>query len=600
MSSNLTRTEQDESLKLRVRILILVVVCVLALLVGRLVHMQIFKGAYYEGLARNNRIRIVSVKAPRGKIVDTRGIVLADNRPAYNLIVLPEDVADITGVAHRLAAILDQEPAEIEKPIREGLRRPYNPVLVKKDITFDQMARIESELYDLPGVAIDATTERDYVYKDLAAHVLGFLGEISRKELKHHSGGHYATGDLIGKSGVELSSEDQMRGIKGTRVFEVDAVGRKIKVVDEIPPVPGNEVRLTLDMRLQNIARTALGDRAGSVVVINPQNGRLLALVSSPRFDPNMFLTPMAPEMWKQIIEDPLHPLENRATRGQYPPGSIFKIPVTLAGLDSGQLAPEDKFLCGGQYSLGTQKFNCWKRSGHGEISLVNAIAESCDVYFYRLGEMLGIDTISAYAQRMGFGHSTGLEIGDEAGGLIPTREWKQRRFGRPWLGGETINTSIGQGYVLVTPLQVAKGMSAAVNGGRLYTPRILADSPPHLERDLDMSDQASQTIREALRKVVEGDWGTGRRIRDPMFSIGGKTGTAQVTGHFSSKLPDEADIPYKFRDHAWFFGFSPVDSPELLVAVVVEHGGHGGSIAAPIARDVIKGYYFLKGTSDD
>jgi len=600
MNNNITGPQLDDELRWKAKILTVFVFVLFAVLLFRLMNMQIFKGSYYEGLSRNNRIRIVGISAPRGKILDRNQEVLADNRPAYNLMVMQGDISNIREVSKRLATYLDQDEDEIFEKIDQAKPRPYDPVTIARDISFHQMARVETEIFTLPGISIDATNERDYVFKDLASHTLGFLGEISKKELKKYNQDDYAIGDLIGKAGIEFTCEENLRGVKGTRVFEVDALGRKIKVLDERPPVPGQDIMLTIDKRLQLIAKDSLRDRAGAVVAIVPDTGEILAMVSSPGYDPNMFLTPMAPEAWKQIIEDPLHPLENRAIRGQYPPGSVFKVGMVYAGLVSKTISPKETVFCPGEYTLGTSTYKCWKPTGHGEVDIMRAISESCDVYFYSLGEKLGIDQISQYASELGFGRPTGIEIRDELGGLVPTKEWKERRFGRPWQSGESIITAIGQGFTLVTPLQVAKSMSALVNGGKLYTPRILASGEANLEKVLDVSRADLDVIKMGLRMVVEGEHGTGRGIQDPMFSIGGKTGTAQVAKGYTSARADESDLPYKYRDHAWFFGFSPVDVPEILVVAVVEHGGHGGSIAAPVVNDVIKGYYFLKGMEDE
>ncbi len=596
MAQNIPDPHVDDDLKAKGRWITVMVFIVLAFLLLRLMHMQIFKGSYFEGLSRNNRIRIVSIKAPRGKIIDRNGIVLADNRPAYNVRLLPEDIEDADLIAERLAEILDVDVAEIARAIEKARPRPYDLAILAKDITFDEMARLESEIFNLPGVSIEATTERDYVYKELASHVLGFLGEVSRKEINAAEDGVYASGDLIGKSGVEESFEAMMRGEKGTRIFEVDARGRKVRVLDEVAPIPGREVRLSLDKRLQEIAKGALGDRAGAVVVMNVNTGEVLTMVSSPSFDPNMYLTPIAPDTWKQIINDPRYPLEHRALRGQYPPGSIFKIFMALAALENEIITPEDTIVCGGSYSMGDHKYGCWKRSGHGEVDLIKSMAESCDVYYYKLGEEMGIDMISEFAMRFGFGRKTGISLNDEQKGIMPSREWKMERYKRSWVPGETINVSIGQGFMLVTPLQMTRAVAAAVNGGKLYTPLIMADSQPNLEKELDISDANLEVVKDSMRAVIEGKYGTGRGIRNPMFAIGGKSGTAQVTKNMIAKLPDASDIPYKKRDHAWFTAFSPVEAPEIVVTAVVEHGGHGGAIAAPIVSDVIKGYYFLKG----
>jgi len=600
MKASISRVPLEIEFKKKGIILLAIIILLFSALVLRLMYMQVLQGSHYEGLSKDNRMRILSIKAPRGKILDRDGIVLADNKPAYNLIVIPKDISDLDVVSSRVSEILEIDHQEVEKKIKAGLGRPFEPVRVGRDISFDQVAKVEAEIFSLPGVSIEAATERDYVYKDLACHVLGFLGEISKKELRLHRGGDYAACDLIGKSGIELECESILRGKKGKRVIQVDASGRKQKVLDEVYPVPGKDIRLTIDKDLQASAKNALGDKVGAIVAIVPATGDVLAMVSRPGFDPNMFLSPIAPGMWDQIIQNPLHPLENRALRGQYPPASLFKIIVALDGLSKGVITPEEKVFCPGYFSLGKRKFMCWKSSGHGEVDLVKAIRESCDVYFYTLGKLLGIDELSTYALNLGLGKPTGIGLPEEVSGLIPTKAWKMARFNKPWQGGETVITAIGQGFVLVTPLQVAKVMSAVVNGGHIYTPKILVSQSSTLEGEIDVSEDHLSIIREALREVVEGPHGTGRGIRDPMFSIGGKTGTAQVVRGITSNLPDESDIPYKYRDHAWFFGFSPVKNPEILVVAVVEHGGHGGSIAAPIVMDVIKKHFFLKGAMNE
>lgn len=600
-TNNIPGPHIDDDLKWKAKIFMAFIFCLFTVLLLRLLNMQVFKGSYYEGLARNNRIRIISIPAQRGQILDRNFEVLADNRPAYNLMVMPEDVSDVSSIAGRLAEILECEEAEIIEKIKEGKKRPYNPVALARDISFYQMASIETQLYTMPGVSIDATSERDYVLKELSAHALGFLGEISRRQLEAFGPkSPYAPGDLIGKSGVESICEETLRGTKGVRIFEVDALGRKIHVLDERAPVPGKDVVLTIDKRLQLAACRSLGGRAGAVVAIAPSTGEILAMVSSPSFDPNLFLSPMTPETWKEIIEDPMHPLENRSIRGQYSPGSVFKVLIAALALNSGFVTPDDKVYCPGSYSLGDSTFKCWRKEGHGHVDLATALTQSCDVYFYVLGERLGIDRISSFCQDMGLGRPTGIEFRDELAGLVPTREWKQKRFKEPWQKGESVITAIGQGFTLVTPLQIAKVMSGIVNGGKVITPRILASTQMTQERNLNIRENELAVILEGLKAVVEADRGTGRAIKDPRFTMGGKTGTVQVVRGYTSKLLDQSDLPYKIRDHAWFFGFSPVENPEILVVAIVEHGGSGSAIAAPVVRDVIHEYYVSKGVIDE
>jgi len=593
-------SQADDDLNGKAKWLMAFVFIALCLLVIRLFYLQVLMGAHYDDLAQNNRLRILTVRPPRGKIVDRNGLTLADNRPAFNVVVVPEDLENRAATVRRLAYLLDRDPEEIDKAIKSGSGKPYEPVAVARDVSFDAMSRVEMELYSLNGVAIEATAERDYVDNGLAAHVLGYLGEVTKAEIDKHPELDYVQGDLVGKSGVEQTFENELKGVKGARVVEVDAKGRKIRIVRDVPPTSGRELRLSIDKRLQAIARTAIADKYGAVVAMDPRTGEVLVMVSTPDYDPNMFLTPIAPESWQQMMEDPLHPMENRALRGQYPPGSIFKAFMCIAALESGTMTPEQEVYCPGKFYLGRHAYRCWQPRGHGRVNMISAMEQSCDVYFYTLGMALGIDTIHDYATRYGFGSRTGIELKPEAAGLVPSQDWKRRRFHKPWMQGETVLTSIGQGYLLTTPLQIATGISAVVNGGHLYQPTLLAGGRPVVKRELHIPEADTQIVREALRAVVEGQHGTARSIRDTMFSIGGKTGTAQVARGMISKRSDASDIPYELRDHAWFVGFAPVENPEIVVVALVEHGGHGGSITAPIVKDVIKGYYFLKGLKDE
>lgn len=600
MKPNLTNPHLDEDIRRNARYLIAFVFILLGVLTLRLFVMQIINGSYYEGLSRNNRIRIIPVPAPRGKIFDRDSVVLADNRPAFNVMVLPEDISNPKDISMRLAPLLDKPFSDILQAILKGKSKPYDPLIVARDITFNQVAKVEMEIFNLPGVSIEIIPEREYLFKSLGCHVLGYIGEISKRQLEGRDDAAYAPGDLIGKSGIELVGEDTLRGRKGKRVFEVDARGQRVRVLDEAEPVPGRDVKLTLDNDLQAIARQGLGDKAGAVVAMIPGTGEVLAMESTPGFDPGIFAASLTPGQWKDISEDSLHPLENRAMRGVYPPGSVFKIVVTLAGFRSGLLDPDATVFCPGYFSLGRVIFRCWKPEGHGNVDLVEAITKSCDVYFYTLGRALGIDAIAEMGFQLGLGEKTGIVLPDESSGLMPTREWKRKRFGQPWHPGEHVIAAIGQGYTLVTPLQVTKAMCAVVNGGKVYTPRILAMDKVVLERDLAIPKRQLDLIRKGLQDVVEDARGTAHSLWNKDISMGGKTGTAQVARGYVSKLPDEADIPYKYRDHAWFFGFSPVENPEIVVVALVEHGGHGGSVAGPIVRDVIKGYYLLKGSGNE
>ena len=515
-------------------------------------------------------------------------------------MVLPEDISDPRDISMRLAPLLDRPASEIQQAILKGKSKPYDPLVVARDITFNQVAKVEMEMFNLPGVSIETIPEREYLFGNLGCHVLGYIGEISKRQLEQRDEGTYAPGDLIGKSGIELVSENTLKGKKGKRVFEVDARGQRVSVLDEKEPIPGHDVKLTPDYDLQAIARQSLGDKAGAVVAMVPGTGEVLVMESTPGFDPGIFAASLTAQQWKDIVEDPMHPLQNRAMRGAYPPGSIFKIVVSLAAFRAEVLDPSATVFCPGYYSLGRVVFRCWKLEGHGDVDLVEAITKSCDVYFYTLGRTLGIDAIAEMGFQLGLGAKTGILLPDEASGLMPTRAWKRKRFNQPWHPGEHVIAAIGQGYTLVTPLQVAKAMGAVVNGGNVYTPRVVAMEKSVLERDLAIPKRQIDLIKKGLQGVVEDAQGTARSLWDRDISMGGKTGTAQVARGYVSRLPDEADIPFKYRDHAWFFGFSPVENPEIVVVALVEHGGHGGAIAGPIVRDLIKGYYLLKGSGNE
>jgi penicillin-binding protein 2 len=595
MNHNITGPPVEEEFKNKARVLIIFVFMLLGILLFRLFVMQIIRGSYYEGLSQNNRLRIIDIPAPRGKILDRNGIVLVDTRPAYNVMVMPEDISSASDISLRLSFMLNRPRSEIEDAIRQAKSKPYDPLSIAKDISFDQVAKIEVQIFNLPGVSIETMPEREYLFQDLASHAVGFIGEISKGQLEENSEEDYGPGDIIGKSGIELACEETLRGTKGVRIFEVDARGRRVKVLNERAAVEGTDVKLTIDQGLQSIAAKGLSDKAGAVVAMVPNTGEVLVLESSPGFDPTIFTSSMTPEQWKQVMGNPMHPLENRAMRGVYPPGSIMKVVTALAAFNAGILNPDGKIYCPGYYTLGHTVFRCWQARGHGQVDLVTAITQSCDVYFYTLGRALGIDGIAAYASMLGLGTKTGIVLGDDSPGLMPTKLWKRQRYGQPWHPGEDVIAAIGQGFTLVTPLQVAKAMSAVVNGGKVYTPKLLEEGQPVLERNLNIPKLRLDYIKEGLRGAVENDRGTAHSIKDPSLSIGGKTGTAQVARGYTSKLPDESDIPYKYRDHAWIFGFSPVEKPEIVVVALVEHGGHGGAVAGPIVRDLIKGYYLQK-----
>ncbi len=602
-ASNFDPVSQDVFAK-QLKIAVLFVLVIFSILILRLWFLQIVNGSVYRDRSENNRIRLQSMAPFRGVIRDRSGKILVDNRPSYDLYVIPEEIHDTEALLNRLAVLGNLEMV----PIREKLGRaaggyPFKPVCLKKDISREELAMLETRRFDLPGVMIKVRPQRHYFYGDLAAHVLGYLGEISEKQLKSGQFPNIKSGDLIGKTGIERRWQKSLNGGRGGEQVEVDAAGRRIKVISEKLPVSGADVCLTLNRELQTLAEKALDGKHGAVVAMDPRNGQILALASSPSYDPNLFITGFDEDTWKNMVSSSDYPLHNRAITGQYPPGSIFKIVVALAGLQEGVITPGETFYCSGEYSLGRGKYRCWKRWGHGKVDLNRALVESCDIYFYHLGMRLGVDRIAHYAHQLGLGQKTGLNLGHEKGGLIPTAEWKRKRWGTPWQGGETVSTAIGQSFVLVTPLQVATFVSAIFNGGHVYRPQVtqwvrksggesIFEFAPQLIRDVKIKPEYLELVKKALSGAVNHPRGTGSKAKLVDITVAGKTGTAQVVNLKKEKeAKAKGEVPWKYRDHAWFVAVAPTDAPRITVAVLIEHGGHGGSAAAPIAKTLIEAY---------
>ncbi|MDZ7698979.1 MAG: penicillin-binding protein 2 [Deltaproteobacteria bacterium] len=588
----------------QVKIAALCVLIAFGMLIIRLWYLQIVKGSVYRSKSEYNRIRLEDVVPFRGMIYDRNGKTLVKNRPSYNLYVIPEEVQDSQALLERLSALSGIDPKEAAEKLSQGAKHyPFKPVCLKRDISRDQLARIETHMYDLAGVMIKVKPQRHYCYGELASHLLGYLGEISEEQLRSGRYKDNKAGDVIGKTGIERRWQSDLNGRRGGAQVEVDAAGRRIRLISRKPAVSGYDIGLTIDKTLQDQAERALEGNHGAIVAMDPMNGEVLAMASNPSYDPNVFIKGMDHLTWRRISLSKAFPMQNRALTGQYPPGSVFKIVVALAGLQEGVITPEDEFYCSGTFSLGKYRYRCWKRYGHGHVNLMRALIESCDVYFYNLGKKLGVDKIAFYAKQLGLGKPTGIGLENEKSGLIPTREWKKRRWGVSWQTGETISTAIGQSFVLVTPIQMAVLMSAVFNGGTIYKPQVtrwvrkadgeaVFEMSPEAKEKLNIKPPYLEMVKEALQGVVNGPHGTGSKARLKNISVAGKTGTAQVVAMGDdSKRQDEADIPWKYRDHAWFVAVAPVGDPKIAVAVLVEHGGHGGSAAAPIAKGLIETY---------
>jgi len=579
----------------------IVIVVAFSLIFSRLWYLQILNGEYFKGLSENNRIRIQEIAAPRGTLFDQNGVPLVDSFPSFDVSLYRQDVPDLEALIPRLSRVLSLDPQRLRARF-EGARGipPHQPLKIKTDIPRKVLAAVETRRLDLPGVVVDVVIRRNYPHKNLASHLIGYLGEINQQELGMEEFVNHKLGYLVGKYGVEQKFEFELMGENGGRQIEVNAMGQKIRVLGQVEPNPGNNVHLTLDLEIQKAAEEAMAGKRGAVVVINPQNGDILAMVSKPDFDPNLFARGISPENWKSIVDNPAHPLQNRATQGQYPPGSIFKILVAMAGLEEKMITPETPFQCSGVYSFGNRDYQCWKKEGHGQVNLRKAIVESCDVYFYQLGMRLGVNRIAKYASAAGLGSPTGFPLGREKPGLVPTSAWKMKRFGVPWQGGENLSIAIGQGYYLATPLQIACTLSALFNGGKYYQPRIakaiwaphgevLREYPPLVLRNIPISPETIEFVREALWGVVHSPGGTGGRARVEGFNVAGKTGTSQIVQRKEGK--PEPTSP-ELQDHAWFACFAPAFNPEIVVVVLVEHGGGGGAAAAPVAKQVLEKYH--------
>ncbi len=576
------------------------VVAVFGLLVLRLYYLQIVRGAHFRRLAEENRISLIRMRAPRGIVYDRHGNVLVTNRPSFSVSLDLDAVRDPEVTVAAVATALGLDRAELARKVRavEPFRR-FEPVRVKDDVSREEVAALESLRYEHPGVLIEVEPRRSYPHGTLASHVLGYVGQISPAELKNRAELGYRLGDHIGKMGIEKELDAELKGRDGFQQMEVDSLGRAVKVLSSIPAVPGHSVTLTLDLALQQAAEEALAGRAGAVVAVDPRDGSVLAAASGPPIDPNLFSHGLNQQEWEALTHDELRPLQNRITQAQYPPGSVFKIVTAIAALESGAVTPATSFYCRGALRYGNRDFRCWKRGGHGEVSLHRGLVESCDVYFYQVGLKAGIDEIARVAREFGLGAATGLDIGSEASGLIPDSAWKRRVRGEPWYSGETLSAAIGQGYDLVTPLQAALLAAAVASGGTVRQPHLIrrvvdgagvvvrAEASAAGERQPRLKPGTLAAVRAALWGVVNEPGGTAAAARVPGLWVAGKTGTAQVV-RMPGKGERQSAAAKAIGDHAWFVCFAPDGTGQVAIAAIVEHAGHGGSESAPIARRLL------------
>ena len=596
--------EVPVELRRRLAITSAVVSVAILLLAFRLWSLQIVQGEELSILSENNRIRLRRIAATRGRIVDRHGRVLVESEASYDAVLVLEDARDLENTVETLAHFLRQTAAETTAVLERAAGRPrFQEIVVKRDLEWHEVVAIETHQTELPGVSVTVAPKRYYPEGATLAHVLGYVGEVTRHDVERS--GDFRSGDLIGKAGLEAAFDAQLRGVNGGRHVEVDALGRELRVLDKVDATAGRTLVLSVDLDLQRAAEAALGDRVGAVVAIDPNNGDVLAMASLPSFDPNLFNGGIRKSDWTSLMENPRKPMTQRAFGGQYPPGSTFKFVVAAAALQEGVINPFTGIHCGGSHRMGKRNFRCWRDGGHGRMNVVQALAQSCDVFFYQVGQKLGVDVIARYARAFGLGAPTGIGLGNEKGGLIPDRQWKLENLKEPWYPGETLPVSIGQGYVTSTPLQMAHAVAALAVGER-YRPRlvlrtedlegaVVEEQPSEPIPGLDIRSSVLDEVRDGLVQVVNHPRGTGRNAAVEGVVVAGKTGTSQVVT-LGRKRIKAMDLPWQHRDHAWFVAFAPAEAPEVALAVLLEHAdGGGGKVAAPVAGAVINEFFRLK-----
>ncbi|MBE0532846.1 MAG: penicillin-binding protein 2 [Rhodospirillales bacterium] len=583
----------------------------LSVLVGRMYYLQVIEADKYHTLAEENRINLKLLPPLRGDILDRRGIPIADNRQNYRVVLVREQARDVEQTLDRLGQVVPVTDNDKRRILREVRRkRSFVPVTVRDNLTWEEVARIEVNAPDLPGISIDEGQSRHYPFPEATAHILGYVAAVAEEDLNGDALLELP-GFRIGKAGVERVYDLPLRGTSGNSQVEVNAFGRVIRELSRTEGQPGSELKLTIDLELQELVARRLGQESASVVVLDVRTGEVLAMVSVPGFDPNAFNRGLTSEEWRVLSGNPKAPLTNKAIAGQYAPGSTFKMVVALAALEKGVITPSTKVFCSGAVRLGDAKFHCWKKHGHGLLDLKNGISQSCDVYFYEVARRTGIDAISAMARRLGLGLKLGVDLPNEKPGLMPTRDWKLATFGTPWQQGETLISGIGQAFMLTTPLQLAVMTARLCNGGFAVVPHLVrggatpAGVPVRSNQpapSMGIHPAHLDAMVKAMDEVVNGARGTARgaRIREPGREMAGKTGTAQVRrigkAERETGVRKNEDLPWRERDHALFVGFAPVERPRFAVSVVVEHGGGGSAVAAPIARDVLDAVQQLYG----
>lgn len=568
-------------------------------LAGRMAWLQVVEGEKYKTLADKNRINVRLLAPERGVIVDRYGSMLAKNDPNFRAFIIPEQTRDIENALLNLSEYIEIPEHDFKRVIKESRHKPvYVPVEIRNNLSWEEISRIQVNAPDLSGITTNVGTRRSYPLAESTAHLVGYVGAVSESD-KGRSHLLSLPGFKIGKSGIEKKYDDDLRGKPGHLEVEVNVNGREVRELNRTPAAPGQRVVLNVDAKLQSFTQSQLSKkRSASAVIVDARNGEVYAIASSPAFDPNIFTLGLSPHEWEKLLSNPAHPLTNKAISGQYPPGSTFKMITALAALEKNIINENTTFHCPGHFQLGRDKFHCWRDEGHGNVNLHKSLVESCDVYYYNLATKVGVDNIAEMARRFGLGDVLGIELEAERPGLVPDKLWKRGYTGRSWQLGETVVTSIGQGYLQATPLQLAIMTARIINGGKAVLPSVtsgIGDEALKTKKinDMKVNSYHLRLIKRAMDDVIMGERGTARgsRIYKKGFEMGGKTGTSQVrriTKQERAQGIENEDMPWRMRHHALFVGYAPINDPRYVCSVVVEHGGGGASAAAPIAKNLL------------
>ena len=596
--------------RLRLMLSLSFVLIMLFILLMRFIYLQLVRHEYFQTMAESNRIAVVPIVPNRGLILDRNGVVLARNYSGYTLEIASRKVADLEATINELSTLVDIQPKDrkrFKKLLAES--RNFDTLPIRNRLSDEEVARFAAQRYRFPGVEIKARLFREYPYGAGTSHLIGYIGRINEKDVEQLEeddiASNYLGSDYLGKTGIEQSYEKELHGTTGFEQVEVDAGGRAVRALSRTAPKSGNDLMLTLDAKLQEVAEQAFGNYRGALVAIDPSNGDILAFISKPGYDPNLFIDGIDTENWDALNNSPDVPLNNRALRGQYPPGSTIKPFMALTGLYYKERTPSYTINDPGYYTLpgNRHQYRDWKAGGHGRVDMFKSIVISCDTYYYGLANELGVDNIHSYLSQFGFGKKTGVDMEGEVSGLLPSTEWKMKRHNQIWYPGDTVSVGIGQGYNLVTPLQLASATATLANDGIAYKPHFVKhvqrpignapDSEPIPTLDMHINPEHIDLVKRAMEAVTQPGGTAAGASAGASYRMAGKTGTAQVVGMKQGEKYDASKISEYNRDHAWFIAFAPVEKPRIALAVLVENGGHGGSIAAPIARKALD-YYLL------